>query len=386
MRRKPELVNEARVRAMMARAGTDLLILRTNANSKYLSEFFHNGGNLGYRPFVVFFFLDPARAPALIVPAVDLHLAMDSTWIDDVRAYQMAELFTDLDVPFHEDFFAAATQVLADRNVQGMVIGTEGEDLSTGFREKLENGLLAGHKIVDVSYEMELVRMVKGAEEIRRLRRATEITVAAHESFRRAIRPGNTDRDLHRAATTRMYQEGADDIRFINIGTGALSYAAHSPFPTGHVLAEGDFVKVDMGAECMGYPADFVRSYYLGRATDRARDIWGWLNDAQLETGAWLRPGVTGGEIFAHSHALISRNLNNYPREFFGHGLGIGSHEQPRMNRPNQVVLEANTVVCLESSYYHEGVRFHTEDTYLVTDDGIEHWTVNCPRDLVVHI
>jgi hypothetical protein len=35
-------------------------------------------------------------------------------------------------------------------------------------------------------------------------------------------------------------------------------------------------------------------------------------------------------------------------------------------------------------SYYHEGVRHHTEDTFLVRDDGVEFWTRNCPRELIV--
>jgi Xaa-Pro aminopeptidase len=47
-------------------------------------------------------------------------------------------------------------------------------------------------------------------------------------------------------------------------------------------------------------------------------------------------------------------------------------------------VLEANSVVCLEFSYYHEGVRHHTEDTFLVTDSGVEFWTRDLPRELVV--
>jgi Xaa-Pro aminopeptidase len=41
-------------------------------------------------------------------------------------------------------------------------------------------------------------------------------------------------------------------------------------------------------------------------------------------------------------------------------------------------------VVCLEFSYYHDGVRHHTEDTFLVREDGVEFWTRNCPRDLIV--
>ena len=93
-----------------------------------------------------------------------------------------------------------------------------------------------------------------------------------------------------------------------------------------------------------------------------------------------------GGEIFDKGHSMISRYLNNFPREFVAHGLGIGSHEQPRANHVNKTVLEGPAVMCIEYSYYHDGVRHHTEDTFLVTDKGVENWTANCPRDLVVPV
>jgi Xaa-Pro aminopeptidase len=386
MPRKPVLFNEQRLQAMMDRRGIDAVILRGTENSKYISEFFHNGGNLGYRPFTVFYFRDPARKPAFVVPAVDLHLAMTSTWIEDVRAYAMAEFFTDLDVHFYQDFFAAAQAILGERNVKGLTIGTEGENLTSGFRAKLED-MLAGNRIVDVALDMDIVRMVKNAEEIRRLRRATGITVKAHESFRAAIRPGNTDEDLTRVSLARMIAEGADGIHFINVGCGAqTSFAAHSPFPTGHTMQVGDFVKVDMGAMYRGYPGDFVRSYFIGHATDRHKEIWARLNEVQLELGAWLKPGVTGGECFQRGYDHISRYLKNFPREFVGHGLGLNPHEQPRMNQVNRTVLEPNTVICIEYSYYHDGVRHHTEDTFLLKADGVEHWTAGCPRELVVPV
>ena len=383
MTRRPELFNEPRLRAMMEKRGADLVVLRGPENSRYVSEFFHNGGFLGYRPFVVFYFLDPARKPALVVPSVDLHLAMDSTWIEDVRGYEMAERFTDLDVPFYESFFDAARDILAERRVAGLTVGTEGENLSSGFRAKLE-ALLTGNTIIDVSSDMELVRMAKTPEEIRRLRRAAEITVKAHESFRATIKPGATDRDLHQAAAVRMLQEGADGISFISIGTGRFSYAAHCPFPTGHVIEKGDFVRCDMGALVGGYPADFVRSYFVGSASERHQEIWRRLNEVQVALGMWLRPGLTGGEIFERGYREIGRHLPKFPREFVGHGIGLNSHEQPRMNRENRVVLEPDTAVCIEYSYYDSGIRFHTEDTFLVASDGVEHWTATCPRELVV--
>jgi Xaa-Pro aminopeptidase len=386
MPRQPTIFNEPRLRAMMERKGLDLVILRGVENSKYVSEFFHNGGNLGYRPFCVFYFRDPAKAPAFVVPAVDLHLAKTLTWIEDVRAYAMAEFFTDLDVHFYDDFDGAARDILRERGVSGMRIGTEGENLTSGFRTKLD-ALLAGNTVEDVSFEMELVRMVKTPEEIRRLRRATEITVQAHAAFRAAIRPGNTDYDLHKAACLTMIEQGASAVNFINIAAGPTnSFAAHSPFPRGITMQHGDFVKVDMGAQIEGYSADFVRSYFIGTASARQQEIWKRLNEVQVELGLWLKPGVTGGEIFARGYEHISRYLEKFPREFLGHGIGLGSHEQPRMNAVNRTVLEPDSVLCIEYSYYHDGVRHHTEDTFLVTADAVEHWTKDCPRDLIVAV
>ena len=246
-----KIFNEPRMRAMMEREGIELVVLSSFANSAYVSGFLNNGGHLSYRPFVVFYFLDEARKPAFIVPAVDLHLAMHFTWIEDVRAYAMAEFFTDLDVHFYDDFLSAARDVLAERNVTNLVVGTEGDNLPKAIRGGLDE-LLSGNEVVDVSSKMDLVRMVKTPGEVSHLRRAADITIKAHESFRAAIKPGNTDRDLFTAANVRMFEEGADGIEFINVGTGPVSYAAHCPFPIGHVLEEGDFVKVDMGRASPG--------------------------------------------------------------------------------------------------------------------------------------
>jgi Xaa-Pro aminopeptidase len=270
---------------MLDRKGVDLAIIRGTENSKYVSEFHHNGANLGYRPFAIFFFRDPGKAPAFAVPAVDLHLAMDSTWIEDVRAYAMAEFFTDVKTHFYPDFFSIARDILRERKVQNMVIGIESEILSTGFRQGLDE-VLAGNQIVDITLDLEIVRMTKTPEEIRRLRRACDITVKAHESFRAAIQPGRTDEDLQRAALLRMIEEGADGINFINIGCGPkTSFAAHSPFPIGHTIRPGDFVKVDMGASYRGYQGDFVRSYFVGHASDRHKEIWKILNEIPLVSG-----------------------------------------------------------------------------------------------------
>jgi Xaa-Pro aminopeptidase len=184
-----------------------------------------------------------------------------------------------------------------------------------------------------------------------------------------------------------MIAEGAEGVHFINIGCGPrTAYAAHAPFPTGYVMRSGDFVRVDMGAKYLGYASDIVRSYFIGQASLRHKEIWQRLNEVQLEVGARIKPGLTGGEIFELGHRAIGRYLPDFAREFIGHGIGLNSHEQPRMSRQNRTLIEPNTVVCIEFSYYQDGVRHHTEDTYLIGASTTENWTVDCPRELVVPV
>ena len=62
-----------------------------------------------------------------------------------------------------------------------------------------------------------------------------------------------------------------------------------------------------------------------------------------------------------------------------GYAAGDGPPDELQL-----VQQAAPAVICIEYSYYHDGVRHHTEDTFLVTDKGVENWTANCPRELVV--
>ena len=50
----------------------------------------------------------------------------------------------DLDGQFHDDFLSAARDVLAERNVTNLVVGTEGDNLPKAIRDGLDERL-AGH-------------------------------------------------------------------------------------------------------------------------------------------------------------------------------------------------------------------------------------------------
>ena len=379
------LMNHSRAQRLMAEQGLDALFLRNALNVTYASDFHNAGASLATRPFAAVVFRDVAVEPFLVVPSVDFRLAKHMSWIQDVRAYVRAEKASDRDREFYPDFFSAVRAGFQDRKAAGLRLGYEETVLPAPFFDQLR-AALPGCTWVPASDLIGRIRAVKTPEEIANLKRAAEITVKAHDSFRQAIAVGATERDLALAAQFTMLREGAEKVGFIYVGSNATRGFAHHPFPTEVPLKRGDFVKVDMGCVYRGYESDFVRSYVLGKATDRQQEVYRALDEGSLAIGMYLKPGRSCIDVYNWGFTFMNERLPGYAREFLGHGIGLGPHEEPRLHEGNAMVLEPGMVICIEHSFYLDGARYHFEDTFVIEESGPVCWTAALGRCLEVAV
>jgi Xaa-Pro aminopeptidase len=108
---------------------------------------------------------------------------------------------------------------------------------------------------------------------------------------------------------------------------------------------------------------------------------------AEVETiqRAAMQPvcaGVMGREIYAAAAPLVAKSKHHNHLEFLGHGMGMVSHEAPRLTDHGPVPysapdaerpLEAGMVVSIETTLLHPTRGFiKLEDTVVVTDAGHE--------------
>jgi Xaa-Pro aminopeptidase len=65
-----------------------------------------------------------------------------------------------------------------------------------------------------------------------------------------------------------------------------------------------------------------------------------------------------------------------------GHGVGLEVHERPRVGRrPDELVV--GDVIAIEPGLYFAGIGgVRLEDTVLVTEEGVQHFTDPYPYDL----
>src|SRR2546423_12106799 len=233
------------------------------------------------------------------------------------------------------------------------------------------------------------MRVVKDADEILRLRRAVDISVAGHIAAMRAARPGMYEYQLEAALEDRFRSNGADRLGYPSIvGSGPNSTTLHYDVNR-RKTDNGDLVVIDAAAEWGQYTADVTRTVPInGKFTARQKAIYDLVLGAQPAAFDSLRPGMTLRQLDGvarrymqqHSGTLCGAKTCD-DREYFnhslGHPIGMDVHDVG-ISRP----LEPGMVITLEPGIYLQaeqlGVRI--EDDVLVTAKGGEWLSAGAPR------
>jgi Xaa-Pro aminopeptidase len=156
------------------------------------------------------------------------------------------------------------------------------------------------------------------------------------------------------------------------VASGERSALPHAR-TSSRVVAPGDLLLIDFGAQVGGYCSDITRMMVVGRPADeRQREVHGTVRDAQAKARAGIRAGMTGREADAMARDLIAaRGFGEAFGHSLGHGIGLEVHEAPRVAATSDTPLPVGAVVTVEPGIYLPGwggVRL--EDDVWLTPDG----------------
>lgn len=226
------------------------------------------------------------------------------------------------------------------------------------------------------------MRVVKSESEIALMRYATDVTCRAHLDVLRGVHPGINEREIQEILESRFREEGCPENAFPSIvGSGPNSCIIHY-MRNERQTEEGELVVVDIGAAYLGYAADVTRTLPVsGTFTDRQREIYQLVRDAQTAAEAILRPGVNLQEVDAAARRVIAAaGYGRYFPHHTSHYVGLSVHDSGSYDAP----LPAGAVITIEPGVYirDESIGVRIEDMYLVTDDGFERLTAGAPREI----
>lgn len=225
----------------------------------------------------------------------------------------------------------------------------------------------------------------KTTQEINAIRRAQRITEQVFEEILGLIEPGVSELTVAAEIVYRHLQKGASKMSFDPIVASGPNGALPHARPSSRTIAQGDLVVLDFGCFFEGYASDMTRTVAIGQPNDEQQRVYQIVLDAQEEAISKARAGMTTKNVDALARNIISTaGYGTHFNHGLGHGIGLQTHEWPRVSFHVDDVLPSNSTVTIEPGIYLPskfGVRI--EDIVVLHDDGTENLT-SAPKELIV--
>jgi Xaa-Pro dipeptidase len=164
-------------------------------------------------------------------------------------------------------------------------------------------------------------------------------------------------------------------------GFASVQVGEYTALPHGSLqpqtIREGTVILIDDGCRVEGYQSDISRTFVLGKATDKMKQVFEIVLRAQNAALAQARPGVPCGSVDKAARKVIEDAGYGPGYKYFthrvGHGLGMDGHEWPYLVKDNPLPLGTGMVFSDEPGIYipgEFGVRL--EDDMHITENGAE--------------
>jgi len=354
-----------RVRALLARAELDAVVVSRTAGKRWLSGFVLAHGEEA----------TSGWSGTLLVTAERQVVMADARYTEQAAHECPGWEVRRTRGLIHEGLPDVAAELGVRR------VGAEARVLSyADWAALAERGL----DLVPLDEELEALRLVKDAEEIGAIQRACALTDRCFEHLLGTVRPGMTERDVAWEMTTWFRGNGAEALAFDPLVlVGARAAMPHGK-PSDAAVSAGLALLLDFGSQVDGYRSDMTRTVFFGEPDAETRRRYEAVREAQQRAFDAVTVGIAGTEVDATARRhLDSAGLGEAFTHGLGHGIGLETHEEPRLltwERP----LEAGMVFTLEPGVYLPGqIGIRIEDTVVLEASGARRLT-HAPRELLV--
>ncbi|MFV1991157.1 MAG: M24 family metallopeptidase, partial [Acidimicrobiales bacterium] len=319
----------------LAAAGLDAILVTHAPNVRYLSGFSGSSAMLLVTPTATMLSTDGRYAQRAQAEVEAVGVDLDDLVIGNPQT-QLAQLACSL--------------------AGGARIGLEADHIAWGRASSLVEGALSEFDVVPTSSLIETVRLRKDPAEIARMRRAAEIASASLTRTIEAGLIGRSERELVIEIEQSMVELGAGGASFPTIVATGFNAANPHALPGNSVVAEGDLVVFDLGAEVDGYCSDMTRTLPVGALTSDRELALQVVTQAQQRGVDALGPGVDTADVDAACRDyLTAEGFGEFFVHGTGHGVGLDIHEQPFLGSTTTGVLEEGMVVTVEPGVYLPG-------------------------------
>lgn len=279
------------------------------------------------------------------------------------------------------------------------------------LRAQGRSGVMAPSEIVDIRVLVDEMRLFKSDYELDAMRRAAEISTAAHKRAMQITRPHMREYEVEAELLHEFYREGCRAPAYTSIVAGGANACVLHYIANNAQLNSGDLLLIDAGCELDGYASDITRTFPVnGKFSAAQKDLYELVLASQAAAIDKVRPGSHWNEPHEAALDVLIRGFIDFGlckgspesvlesgdyRRFYmhrtGHWLGLDVHDAGEYKRDGEWrMLEPGMTLTVEPGCYvrpadnvpehfwNIGIRI--EDDALVTADGCEIITAAAPK------
>ncbi|MDY6974364.1 MAG: aminopeptidase P family protein, partial [Thermodesulfobacteriota bacterium] len=260
-------------------------------------------------------------------------------------------------------------------NIGTEALGFDEDYLTWGLHRQLTEKLAKLSppvRLLPLNGVVEEMRMVKDPQEIRALETSAGLISVILDEVEAKLKPGLTEKEVAWQIQGLARELGAEDLAFPPIVASGPNSALPHAAATERKIDLNEPVILDLGVKVDGYCSDMTRTFFLSGPGPYFREVYRTVRQAQLAALDEIRPGVNSNHPDAIARQVISdAGFGEYFGHSVGHGVGLATHERPRLGPSKPTRLEKGMVVTVEPGIYipgKGGVRL--EQMAVIEEDG----------------
>ena len=364
----------ARLDRLMDEAGFDVLLATSKHNVQYLlgghrAFFFESMDAMGlsrYLPVFVYFKGDAQKTGFFGHRMENYQNEVKPFWVAEINTKSSGSV----------DVIEKAVDYVRGIMPKPKRIGVETAFLPADSTAALRKAF-PDSELKDALFVLERLRALKTPEELEKLRIASDAVIDSMAAVFQKFGPGATKAEMTEALRREETMRGLT-FDYCLIAAGSSLNRA----PSDQRWEKGDVLSVDSGGNYHGYIGDVARMGVAGEPDAELVELLAEVEAVEQASMKPIRPGALGKDIYAAANAVLHKSKVHNHTHFLAHGMGLVSHEAPRLTNSGPVPydaydadrpLETGMVISVETTLQHPQRGFiKLEDTVVVTPTGHE--------------
>lgn len=285
-------------------------------------------------------------------------------------------------------------EVIKERKI--ITLGFEAEDLKFfEYQEiKKKTSLMPSFQFIPVLKLITKLRETKDQDEIKKIKKACQITDQCLKEITKTIKIGQTEKEIvfkiEFWLKKNNYELAFNPIVAINQNSSLPHYDTNANGQ--RKINKNSLILIDFGVKYQNYLSDITRIFYFGKPNNQLLNIYYTLLKTQQKTVNQLQKTNDAKMIdnFCRTHmkenGILSLKIKedyNYPHST-GHGIGLEVHEFPKISINSTDTIKKNQIFTIEPGIYLPGnFGLRIEDVVWMKEDRQPKVLTNYQKKLI---